>query len=67
MTQKELIKLLEQKVGIVKSSVCNNKKDSIITDITYDSRACIQGSVFFAKGENFKEEYVIDAINLIKN
>lgn len=63
MTQKELIELLENKVGIVKSSVYQDKKDTVIQDITYNSKACIKNSAFFVKGVNFKEEYVLDAIN----
>lgn len=63
MTQSELIELLENRVGVVKTSVYNNKKESIITDITYDSRACNNGCAFFVKGANFKPEYVIDAVN----
>lgn len=62
MTQKELINLLEKEVGIVKSSVYHNKKDETITDITYNSKACVEGSAFFVKGANFKPEYVIDAV-----
>lgn len=63
MTQKELIDLLETRVGIIKTSVYADKKDSKITDITYNSKACKQGSAFFVKGVNFKSEYVEDAIN----
>ncbi len=62
MTQRELIELLEKQVGIIKSSVYHNKKDEIIEDITYDSKTCIKGAAFFAKGANFKEEYVLDAV-----
>ena len=63
MTQGELIELLEKEVGIVKSSVYHNKRNENITDITYNSKACTQGSAFFVKGANFKAEYVIDAVN----
>ena len=63
MTQKELIALLEEKVGIIKTAVYSNKNDEIIADITYNSRECIKGSAFFVKGANFKSEYVLDAIN----
>lgn len=63
MTQKELIELLENKVGIVKSSVYYDKRNENITDITYNSKACITGSAFFVKGANFKAEYVLDAVN----
>lgn len=63
MTQKELIDLLEKQVGIIKSSVYYNKKEDIVTDITYNSRTCTKGSAFFVKGANFKAEYVLDAVN----
>lgn len=63
MTQKELIDLLEKEVGIIKSSVYHNKKEAVIQDITYNSKTCIKDSVFFVKGINFKEEYVLDAVN----
>lgn len=63
MTQKELIDLLEKEVGIIKSSVYHNKRDDAIQDITYNSKACIKDSAFFVKGANFKEEYVLDAVN----
>lgn len=62
MTQEQLISLLENNVGILKSSVYYNKKDEIITDITYNSKNCIKGTVFFVKGANFKSEYVMDAV-----
>ena len=63
MTQKELIDLLDEKVGIIKTRVYKNMNDRELSDITYNSKACKNGSVFFVKGENFKDEYVIDAIN----
>lgn len=63
MTQKELVQLLEKRVGIVKSSVYKDKNGTEIQDITYNSKACIKDSVFFVKGVNFKEEYVLDAVN----
>ena len=63
MTQEELISLLEKEVGILKSRVYKNKKDVVITDITYNSKACTKDSLFFVKGANFKAEYVLDAVN----
>jgi len=63
MTQTEFVQLLEKEVGIVKSSVYHDKKEDIVTDITYNSKACVKGAAFFVKGANFKSEYVIDAIN----
>ena len=63
MTQKELIELLDSKVGIIKSSVYKDRHDMPIQDITYNSKACVKGSAFFVKGANFKEEYVLDAVN----
>ena len=63
MTQRDFIQLLEKEVGIVKSSVYHNKKEDTITDITYNSKACVKNSAFFVKGSNFKEEYILDAVN----
>ena len=63
MTQKEFIEMLENTVGIIKSSIYQDKEDTIIQDITYNSKACTKDSVFFVKGVNFKEEYVLDAVN----
>ena len=63
MTQKELIQLLDQEVGIVKSRVYYEKREEQIADITYNSKACTEKSAFFVKGVNFKDEYVLDAIN----
>ncbi len=63
MTQQELIALLDNKLGIVKRSVYQEKNNTIIQDITYNSKACIKNSAFFVKGVNFKEEYVLDAVN----
>lgn len=63
MTQKELIDLLEQKIGVLKTSVYYDKKEEVVTDITYNSKMCVNGSAFFVKGANFKPEYVIDAVN----
>ena len=61
MTQKELIELLQDKVGVLKTHVYIDKKQDEITDITYNSKACKKGSAFFVKGVNFKSEYVKDA------
>ena len=63
MTQKELLDLLEKEVGVLKTCVYIKKKQDRITDITYNSKACIKGAAFFVKGANFKPEYVIDAVN----
>lgn len=63
MTQNELIALLDREVGIIKSSVYKDKKSTIIQDITYNSKACTKDTAFFVKGVNFKEEYVLDAVN----
>lgn len=63
MTQKEIIDLLERKVGVLKSSIYHEKKDEEVQDITYDSRNCIKGTAFFVKGINFKEEYISKAVN----
>lgn len=62
MTQKELIKILEDKNLVVKSHVYINKANAEVTDITYNSKQCSEGCVFFVKGANFKAEYVKDAI-----
>lgn len=63
MTQGELIELLDEKVGVLASRVHINQKAKEITDITYNSKACKEGCVFFAKGVNFKEEYIMEAVN----
>ena len=62
MTVKELIELLENNGGVTKTIVYENARDTMIKDITYDSRAVGKDSVFFVKGVNFKVEYIIDAI-----
>ncbi len=62
MTQSELIELLNENVKVLKTEVYHEKKQDIISDITYNSQACIKDSAFFAKGVNFKEEYVLDAV-----
>ena len=63
MTQEELIDLLEKQVGVIKSSVYKDRRKQAITDITYNSKACIKDSAFFVKGKNFKPEYVVDAVD----
>ena len=63
MTQKELIDLLEKRVGVVKTEVYHDKNDMVINDITYNSKDCKEGCAFFVKGANFKDEYLLDAIN----
>ena len=63
MTQKELINLLEEKVGVLKTKVYHEKGNNVIKDITYNSKECSIDSAFFVKGANFKEEYIKDAVN----
>jgi len=62
MTQEDIIKLLEEQNCVVKTSVYEKNKNLEILDITYDSRTCTKNSAFFAKGMNFKREYVLDAV-----
>lgn len=62
MTQKELIDLLEKRVGVIKTKVYHDMQDKVINDITYNSKDCKEGMAFFVKGLNFKDEYVNDAI-----
>ena len=63
MTQKELLALLEKKVGVIKTNVYHDKNDMAIKNITYNSKDCMAGTAFFVKGANFKDEYILDAIN----
>ena len=62
MTQQELIELLESKTKVLKTRVYERNKNIKITDITYDSRNCTKDCAFFAKGKNFKKEYLDSAI-----
>jgi len=62
MTQKELIKLLEDNDLVKKTIVYEKYNDTRISDITYNSKSCINNSAFFVKGANFKREYLLDAI-----
>ncbi len=62
MTVKELIGLLENNGGVTKTVVYENMKDIEVKDITYNSKAATENSVFFVKGANFKVEYIEDAI-----
>ena len=62
MTQQELIELLETNTKVLKTRVYEKYNNIEITDITYDSRNCTRGCAFFAKGKNFKKEYIDSAI-----
>lgn len=62
MTQREIIKLLEEQGCIIRTSVYAINNDKEISDITYDSRTCKLNSAFFAKGANFKREYITEAV-----
>lgn len=62
MTQKELVDLLLKEDNILKTELIDTNKNRVIKDITFDSRKCVQNSVFFAKGKNFKKEYLADAV-----
>ena len=63
MTQRELIKILDENGLVLKTQVYENKLDTKIENITYNSKDCIKNSVFFVKGKNFKTEYVKDAVS----
>ncbi len=63
MTVRELIELLENNGGITKTIVYENVNNVEVKDITYNSKAATEDSVFFVKGANFKVEYIEDAIN----
>jgi UDP-N-acetylmuramoyl-L-alanyl-D-glutamate--2,6-diaminopimelate ligase len=40
-----------------------NEGEDIITDLEYNSRSVKKGALFFCKGENFKREYLLDAVD----
>lgn len=63
MTQRELIKVLMDNNLILKTKVYEDKLDNIIENITYNSKECTKSCAFFAKGRNFKDEYIYEAIN----
>ncbi len=61
MKQKDIIDILKKNDLVVKiKQNLENVQD--VSDITYNSKACIENSAFFVKGANFKEEYLQDAI-----
>lgn len=62
MKQADLLKILQDNNLVVKI-VENTNFTENISDITYNSKECVNNSVFFVKGKNFKEEYVIDAVD----
>lgn len=61
MKIKEIIKVLKDK-SLISSKDDNINENIDVSDITYNSKECINNSAFFVKGVNFKEEYVFDAI-----
>lgn len=62
MKIEDVIQLLKDN-KILKEVKGNIDKDVEVTDITYNSKECKKNCIFFAKGANFKAEYVIDAKN----
>jgi len=63
MKIKEIIEILKE-ADLVKRLEENIDFEKEILDITYDSRACKDGTCFFVKGATFKEEYLKYAIEL---
>ena len=61
MKQKDIIDILKKNDLVVKIEQ-NSENVQDVSDITYNSKACIENSAFFVKGANFKEEYLQDAI-----
>ena len=62
MKIKEIIEVLENNKLIVNKQGYIDENIEIL-DITYNSKECKNGSLFFVKGVNFKEEYIEDAKN----
>lgn len=54
----EIVAYLREK-NIIES---HGELDAEITDITFDSRKVKPGTLFIAKGQNFKEDYLLSAI-----
>lgn len=55
----EIAEILKSKNLLVECSSYNIE----ISDISFDSREVINGTLFFAKGVRFKEEFLVDAFN----
>lgn len=60
MKQSEILSILKENELLIDAKL--NDQNTEISDITYNSKACIKNSAFFVKGMNFKEEYIQDAI-----
>lgn len=61
MKIKDILQILKDK-NLLLETVDNIDENVNIEDITYNSKQCKEGSAFFVKGVNFKEEYVLDAV-----
>lgn len=61
MKQKDILKILKDN-NLVEREIVNIECMEDVSDITYNSKASTQNSCFFVKGQNFKEEYVKDAV-----
>lgn len=57
---KEIYELLKEKSLL--SSEVRIENDVLVTDISYDSREVVPGTLFFCKGVKFKEDYLKKAL-----
>ncbi|NLY82233.1 MAG: hypothetical protein GX078_05605, partial [Clostridiales bacterium] len=48
---------------LVKAAKIIDEGNSEVSDLEYNSRKASEGTLFFCKGENFKSEYLIEAVD----
>lgn len=61
MKIKEIVEILN-KHNLISTIKGNLDYEKEIENITYDSRECKEGTMFFVKGATFKEEYLVQAV-----
>ncbi len=57
------IKLLKEKKLFLESNISDKENNKIIEYLTYNSKKAHEGTMFVCKGNNFKEQYLNEAIN----
>ncbi len=53
---------LLSKLNVLKNENLSSSADVLVSEITYNSKEVVPGTLFVCKGANFKEEYLIEAI-----
>ena len=54
--------VLLKNAGLVKDYELYGREELAVKNMTYDSKRPVEGGIFICKGQNFKKEYLQDAV-----